>query len=112
MKPSPKSSAERLRMKLFEVGLIRNPGKCQERICSQFSIMPVWHQNSGGLTAPRTEFNFTGYRSVRKTKKKQLMVVAKALYLNQPKGSNFTLRQIVQKLKDVLKAEKPNAQRI
>ncbi len=42
-------------------------------------------------------------RNMRKTKKKQLMIMAKALYLNQPKGSTFTLRQIIQRLKDVVK---------
>lgn len=40
---------------------------------------------------------------MRKTKKKQLMIMAKALFLNQPKGARFTLRQIAQKLKDVIK---------
>jgi len=38
-----------------------------------------------------------------KTKKKQLMVMAQALFVNQPAGATFTLRQIAQKLKDVLK---------
>ena len=42
-------------------------------------------------------------RNMRKTKKKQLMIMARALYLNQPKGSNFSLRQIAQRLKDVIK---------
>lgn len=42
---------------------------------------------------------------MRKTKKKQLMIMAKALFLNQPAGSNFTLRQIVQRLKDVVKGK-------
>lgn len=40
---------------------------------------------------------------MRKTKKKQLMIMAKALFLHQPAGSHFTLRQIAQKLKDVIK---------
>ncbi len=31
------------------------------------------------------------------------MILAKALYLNQPKGSAYSLRQIAQRLKDVLK---------
>ncbi len=45
---------------------------------------------------------------MRKTKKKQLMIMAKALFLHQPKGSNCTLRQIAQRLKDVIK-QKGNA---
>ncbi len=40
---------------------------------------------------------------MRKTKKKQLMIMAKALFLHQPAGSHFTLRQIAQRLKDVVK---------
>lgn len=40
---------------------------------------------------------------MRKTKKKQLMIMAKALFLNQPTPGQFSLRQIAQRLKDVLK---------
>ena len=40
---------------------------------------------------------------MRKTKKKQLLIMAKALFLHQPAGSHFTLRQIAQRLKDVVK---------
>ncbi len=40
---------------------------------------------------------------MNKTKTKQLRVMAMALYKNQPKGSSFTLREIYQRLKDVLK---------
>jgi len=40
---------------------------------------------------------------MRKTKKKQLMIMAKALYLNQPVPGQYTLRQIAQRLKDVIK---------
>ncbi len=31
------------------------------------------------------------------------MIMAKALFLHQPAGSHFTLRQIAQRLKDVVK---------
>ncbi len=40
---------------------------------------------------------------MRKTKKKQLMILARALFLHQPAGSHYTLRQIAQRLKDVVK---------
>jgi hypothetical protein len=50
-----------------------------------------------------TAYLFDRDTNMRKTKKKQLMIMAKALYLNQPKGSTFTLRQIIQRLKDVVK---------
>ncbi len=38
-------------------------------------------------------------RDMRKTKKKQLMIMAKALFLHQPAGSHFTLKQIYKRLR-------------
>ncbi len=58
------------------------------------------------ITNGKIRWSATAYqldRNMRKTKKKQLMIMAKALYLNQPKGSTYTLRQIIQRLKDVVK---------
>lgn len=37
---------------------------------------------------------------MRKTKKKQLMILAKALHAKQPAGMNYSLRQVYQRLKD------------
>ncbi len=40
---------------------------------------------------------------MNKTKKKQLMIMAKALFLAQPVPGQYTVRQIAQRLKDVVK---------
>ncbi len=45
---------------------------------------------------------------MNKTKKKQLMIMAKALFLAQPKAGQYSIRQIAQRLKDVIK-QKNNA---
>lgn len=46
---------------------------------------------------------------MRKTKKKQLMIMAKALFLNQPVPGQFSIRQIAQRLKTVIKDNKRGA---
>ncbi len=46
---------------------------------------------------------------MRKTKKKQLMILAKALHAKQPAGMNYSVRQIAQRLKAFLKEQKHGA---